>query len=155
MHPKSRYPKVVEYEAESMWDGKTGGLAKFSGERDVVFDTPQLFSGREQGASPGELFVSSLLGCFNNTFLNFQRSFELELVSMHLQGKATVHFENGAYKIIGIEISGEVVVADGELEIGERCVALTKEYYHIARSIRDSIPFTYNIPVREVFVDDK
>ena len=133
MHPKSRYPKVVEYEAESMWDGKTGGLAKFSGERDVVFDTPQLFSGREQGA----------------------RSFELELVSMHLQGKATVHFENGAYKIIGIEISGEVVVADGELEIGERCVALTKEYYHIARSIRDSIPFTYNIPVREVFVDDK
>jgi organic hydroperoxide reductase OsmC/OhrA len=112
MRLKFKYPKLITFEAESVWDGKTGGRATISEGRKINFDTPETFGGMGQGMCPDELFVSAILGCLNNTFLDFQRRFQIQLVSMNLKGKATVEFDGIGYVITGITVYGEIVRAN-------------------------------------------
>jgi organic hydroperoxide reductase OsmC/OhrA len=149
MRLKSKYPEHIVYHAQSEWDGKTGGTTTITDDRQIVYDTPKTYGGRGEGICPDEIFVSAVLGCLNNTFLDFQRRFEMELVSLDLRGKATAQFDGEGYTITGISISGEVVVAEGEKETGERCVELMKQYCHLTRSIRACIPIEYDFLVRE------
>jgi organic hydroperoxide reductase OsmC/OhrA len=139
----------MEYHAQSVWDGKTGGTITASDERNIVYDTPKTYSGRGEGICPDEIFIAAVLGCLNNTFLDFQRRFELELVSFKLDGKATASFDGEGYKIDGVEVTGEVVVGEDELETGQRCVELMRQYCHLTRTIKDCIPFKYDVSVRE------
>ena len=148
MHLTLKYPKHDTFEAESVWDGKTGGTAATGQGRKIVFDTPETYGGMGQGLCPDELFVSAILGCLNNTFLDFQRRFEIRVVSMKLQGKAAVKFDGKGYIITGVMISGQVVVEEDELETGKRCVELMKEYCHLTRTIKDFIPLQFDISVR-------
>jgi organic hydroperoxide reductase OsmC/OhrA len=150
MRVKSKYPQRIEYHAESVWDGKTGGTITSSDEREIIYDTPKTYGGHGEGICPDELFVSAVLGCLNNTFLDFQRRFEMELVSLNLQGKATAIFDGEGYTIIGCSVTGEVVVGEDELETGQRCVELMQKFCHLTRTIKDCLPFEYNISVREV-----
>ena len=149
MRIKSRYPEVVEYSAETVWDGETGGIVLVGGGKEVSFDTPQSYGGRGQGICPDELFVSAVLGCLNNTFLDFQRRYELVLVSLRLQGRATSRFDGQGYRITGIRVSGQVTVGQGDLDAGRRCVDLMKEYCHLSRSLKECIPVEYDIKVTE------
>jgi organic hydroperoxide reductase OsmC/OhrA len=149
MRVKSKYPESMEYNAESVWDGATGGTITASDKRQIVYDTPKTDSGRGEGICPDEVFVSAVLGCLNNTFLDFQRRFEMELVSLKLNGKATAIFDGEGYKITTFSVSGEVVVGEDELETGQRCVDLMQQYCHLTRTIKDCIPFEYDISVRE------
>ena len=149
MRIKSKYPQTMEYHAKSEWDGKTGGLITASDERQIVYDTPKTYSGRGEGICPDEIFVSAVLGCLNNTFLDFQRRFEMELVSLNLSGKAKAIFDGEGYKIVEFKVTGEVVVGEDELETGQRCVELMQKYCHLTRTIKDSLPFEYDISVRE------
>ncbi len=149
MRVKSKYPERIEYNAESVWDGKTGGTITTSDDHQIVYDTPKTYAGRGEGICPDEIFVSSVLGCLNNTFLDFQRRFEMELVSFNLSGKATAIFDGEGYKIISFHVKGEVVVGEDELETGQRCVELMQQYCHLTRTIKDCLPFEYNIVVRE------
>ena len=93
MRIKSKYPESMEYHGKSEWDGKTGGLITTGDERQIVYDTPKTYGGRGEGVCPDEIFVSAVLGCLNNTFLDFQRRFEMELVSLNLSGKAKAIFD--------------------------------------------------------------
>ena len=149
MRLKTRYPEVIVYKAKSDWDGKTGGTATVSEGRTMVFDTPETYGGDGNGICPDEMFVSAVLGCLNNTFLDFQRRFELELVSMHLEGTATAKFDDEGYQITQVEVSGEIVVGADELETGKRCAVLMTKFCHLTRSIKDCIPITYAVNVRE------
>ena len=149
MDLKFRHPKMLTFDAESVWDGKTGGTATISHGRKINFDTPETFGGMGQGMCPDELFVSAILGCLNNTFLDFQRRFDIELVLMHLQGKASVKFDGTGYVITAITISGKIVVEEGELRTGKRCLELMKEHCHLTRTIKDCIPFHFDISVSE------
>ncbi|MHA1903468.1 MAG: OsmC family protein [Candidatus Thorarchaeota archaeon] len=145
---KSRYPEVLGYRAQSVWDGKTGGNA-ITAERKIFFDTPRVFGGNGKGICPDEMFVGAVLGCLNNTYLDFQRKYELELVSLRLQGMATAEFDKDGYTITGFLVTGDIVVGKDELEIGQRCLELMKTYCHLTRTIKDSIPFEYDINVSE------
>ncbi|OLS23576.1 MAG: hypothetical protein ThorAB25_24390, partial [Candidatus Thorarchaeota archaeon AB_25] len=49
MRVKSRYPEHIEYLAQSVWDGKTGGTITTSDERQIVYDTPKTYAGRGEG----------------------------------------------------------------------------------------------------------
>lgn len=149
MPVKSKYPEQLEYHAQNIWDGKTGGITTISGDRQIVYDTPTTYGGRGMGMCPDEIFVSAVLGCLNNTFLDFQRRFEMELVSLDLKGKSTAQFDGEGYTIIGISVSGEVVVGKGEQQVGERCVELMKEYCHLTRTIKTCIPIEYDFSVIE------
>lgn len=149
MRAKSKYPEHTEYHATSVWDGKTGGKITASDGRQIEYDTPKSYAGRGEGFCPDEIFVSSILGCLNNTFLDFQRRFEMNLKSLKLQGRATAIFDGEGYKITGFNVSGEVIVGEDELETGKRCVELMKKFCHITRTIKDCIPFEYAISVSE------
>ena len=150
MKIKSRYPEVIEYRATSEWDGKTGGTATLGADRSIFYDTPITYGGNGNGVCPDELFVAAMLGCLNNTFLDFQRRFEMELISMRLEGKAVAKFDSEGYSITGLEVRGEIVVGEDELETAERCVHLMKKYCHLSRTIKDCLPFTFDIRVREI-----
>ncbi|MFW9808279.1 MAG: OsmC family protein [Candidatus Thorarchaeota archaeon] len=149
MHLKPKYPEYVEYHAQSKWDGQTGGISIVSDDRQIAYDTPTTYGGQGKGICPDELFVSAVLGCLNNTFLDFQRRFELELISLDLKGKATAKFDGQGYKIESLSVSCEVVVGKDELETGQRCVELMREYCHLTRSIKACIPIIYETTVRE------
>ncbi len=149
MRLKSKYPEYLEYHAQSNWDGKTGGTITAAADRQIVYDTPKTYGGRGDGICPDEIFVSAVLGCLNNTFLDFQRRFELKLVSLKLEGKATAKFDGEGYRITGVSVSGEIIVGEDELEAGERCVELMKKYCHLTRTIQDCIPIEYNLSVQE------
>ncbi|TFF83959.1 OsmC family peroxiredoxin [Candidatus Thorarchaeota archaeon] len=149
MRVKSRYPERLEYKASSKWDGKTGGLASTGEDRAVKYDTPKSFGGNSDGVCPDELFVASVLGCLNNTFLDFQRRFEMELKSFELHGTATAVFDGTGYKVTGLKITGSVLVGEDELETGERCVELMQEYCHITRTIKDCLPTECDVRVSE------
>jgi organic hydroperoxide reductase OsmC/OhrA len=139
----------MEYHAESVWDGKTGGTIIASEDRQIIYDTPKTYAGRGEGICPDELFVSAVLGCLNNTFLDFQRRFEMDLVSFKLHGKAIAIFDGEGYRITGFNVTGEVVVGEDELETGQRCVDLMKQFCHLTRTIKECIPFEYDISVHE------
>ena len=149
MKMRLRYPETLEYTARSSWDGLTGCTAYVTANRKVVIDTPPTYGGRGDGICPDELFVSSVLGCLNNTFLDFQRRFEMELVSLDLTGKAKAKFDGSGYKVVGISVWGEIIVGKDELETGERCLHLMKEFCHLTRTISGCIPIDYDISVRE------
>lgn len=149
MRAKSRYPESTEYSVSAVWDGATGGTASTGDGRKITFDTPVSYGGRGEGICPDEMFISTILGCLTNTFLDFQRRFEMALVSMHLDGRASTKFDGSSYRIDGVRVSGGVVVGEGELETGQRCLQLMKEYCHLARSLKDCIPIEYDIMVSE------
>ena len=138
----------MEYIATSRWDGKTGGIATLR-ESELVFDTPKTYGGRGQGLCPYRLFIAGVLGCLNNTFLDVKRRSDLNLISFDLRGKVTVKFDGEGYSLTGFQISGDVVVADGEIEFGERCVETAGKFCPLTRSMKDCIPFEYNIAVKE------
>lgn len=149
MRLKSKYPDKMEYRSSSEWDGQTGGTATVNGGYNIEYGTPTVFGGHGKGACPDQLFVSSILGCLNNTFLDFQRKFEMVLKKFTLNGVATAIFDGEGYKIIGMKVSGEVIVGEDELETCERCVELMKEYCHLSRTIETCLPLEYDISIRE------
>ncbi|MGV9103188.1 MAG: OsmC family protein [Candidatus Thorarchaeota archaeon] len=148
MNLKSKYPEKMEYIASTEWDGKTGGTAKLRDNK-LVFDTPKVYGGRGQGLCPYRLFIAGVLGCINNTFLDIQRMSNLNLISFNLHGRLLVQFDGSGYSISTFEITGEVVVAEDDLYLGERCIEQAKKYCPLTRSTKDCIPIEYNISVRE------
>ena len=90
-----------------------------------------------------------ILGCLQNTFLDFQRRFDLELVSFELDGTATSVFDKEGYSLTGLKVTGSVVVSKDEFDIGERCIALMKKFCHITRTIKDCLPVEYDISLAE------
>jgi organic hydroperoxide reductase OsmC/OhrA len=149
MRVKPKYAEKAEYHSSSEWDGRTGGTATDSSGRKFIYDTPETFGGRGAGACPDELFISAVLGCLNNTFLDFQRRFEMELKSLVLRGTATAVFDGDGYLVTGLRISGEVIVGEDELETGKRCIELMKEYCHLTRTIKNCLPMEFDISIRE------
>jgi organic hydroperoxide reductase OsmC/OhrA len=149
LRARLRYPESNEYKASTKWDGATGAIASTSKGQEIVLDTPVTYGGRGQGVCPDEVFLLSVLACLNNTFLDFQRRFEMTLVSMQFDGRARVSFDGTGYKVAGITVSGAIVVGNGELETGQHCVELMKEYCHLGRSLKDCVPVEYDINVSE------
>ena len=144
MQLKSKYPETMEYIAHTEWDGKTGGTAKLR-DSELIFDTPEVYGGRGQGLCPYRLFIAGILGCINNTFLDIQRISKLDLISFKLNGKLIVNFDGEGYSISKFLITGEVVVAEADLDLGERCIEKAKKYCPLTRSTKNCIPIIYDI----------
>jgi uncharacterized OsmC-like protein len=154
MKVKPKYPETILYISQAVWDGKTGGTATVTDDRQIIFDTPKTYGGRGEGVCPDEMFVSAVLGCLINTFLDFKRKTMLELIDMTLQGEATAKFDSEGYKIVGIKVEGKVLVDVDDVEYGERAVEMMKKYCHLTRSIKDCIPIEYNITVEGHEMED-
>lgn len=145
---KTKYPERMEYIAHTEWDGKTGGTAMLR-DAELIFDTPEVYGGRGQGLCPYRLFIAGVLGCINNTFLDIQRMSNLTLISFKLSGKLDVTFDGEGYSISKFLITGEIVVAEDDLYLGERCMEQAKKYCPLTRSTKDCIPLEYDISITE------
>ncbi|MCK5151566.1 MAG: OsmC family protein [Candidatus Thorarchaeota archaeon] len=154
MKIKPRYPETIVYESEAVWDGETGGTATVTDNRTIVFDTPKTYGGRGEGVCPDEMFVSAIVGCLINTFLDFKRKTMLELIALKLNGAATVKLDSEGYNIIGIKIEGEIVVDSDDLDYVDRAIEMMKKYCHLTRSISDCIPIEYDIVVKGEETED-
>ena len=150
MKVKARYPETIVYTSQAIWDGQTGGTATVNDDRQIVFDTPKTYGGRGEGVCPDEMFVSAVLGCLINTFLDFKRKTDLELIDISLKGEAIAKFDKEGYRIVGIKVEGKVVVDSDDMEFGERAIEMMKKYCHLTRSIKDCIPIEYDIKVEGV-----
>ena len=73
----------------------------------------------------------------------------MELIELNLSGIGVADFDGEGYRITSLGVTGDVIVGEGELATGKRCVELMKEYCHISRSLQNCIPITYDISVRE------
>ncbi|MHA1881806.1 MAG: OsmC family protein [Candidatus Thorarchaeota archaeon] len=148
MKIKPKYPELMEYIADTEWDGMTGGTATLR-EAELIFDTPTTYGGRGQGLCPYRLFIAGVLGCINNTFLDIKRMSNLDIVSFKLHGHLSVKFDGEGYSISKFQVTGEVVVADeDDLFLGERCMEQAKKYCPLTRSIKSSVPIEYNIVIK-------
>ncbi len=147
MKVRPRYPETNLYKATAEWDGKTGGVASTKNGHVIVFDTPKTYGGNGNGICPDEMFVSAVLGCLMNTFLDFQRKTDLEVVSFTLDGIATSKFDSEGYRIVGFKVQGTVVVDPDDIEFGEHAVEMMKKYCHLTRSFKGCIPIEYDIKV--------
>ena len=147
MKVRAKYPETIHYVAKTEWDGKTGGTATASEGRIIVYDTPKTYGGNGNGICPDEMFVSAVLGCLMNTFLDFQRKTALEVISITLDGEAVAKFDSEGYQIVGISVKGEVVVEEDDIQFAERAVVMMKKYCHLTRSIKDCIPITYDVKI--------
>lgn len=139
---------MMEYFASTDWDGMTGATAKLR-DNELIFDTPEIYGGRGQGLCPYRIFIAAILGCLNNTFLDVKRRSNISLLSFSLQGHLKVEFDGEGYSISSFEVSGEVVVGEGELELGERAVQLAQKYCPLTRTTKNCMPIDYSITVRE------
>jgi organic hydroperoxide reductase OsmC/OhrA len=148
MSVRPKYPEKIVYTSQAEWDGKTGGIATVSDGRTIVFDTPKMYGGNGEGVCPDEMFVSSVIGCLTNTFLDFKRKTLLEVDAFHLKGQATAEFDKEGYHITGIRIEGEVVVDPDDFQFAERAIEMMKKYCHLTRSIKRCIPMEYDISIR-------
>ncbi|MHA1772291.1 MAG: OsmC family protein [Candidatus Thorarchaeota archaeon] len=150
MRLKTKYPEFQQYRSQTDWDGATGAIATTGDGHTLKLDTPTIYGGHGNGLCPDETFTTAVLGCLNDTFLDFQRRFEMELISLHLEGTTDVKFDGQGYMITGIKVKGEIVVGQDELDVGKRCAELMTEYCHLYRTIKDCIPFEFDISVREI-----
>ncbi|MCF2135928.1 MAG: OsmC family protein [Candidatus Thorarchaeota archaeon] len=153
MRLKTKYPEFQQYRSQTDWDGATGALATTGDGHKLKLDTPKTYGGNGDGLCPDETFTTAVLGCLNDTFLDFQRRFEMELISLHLEGTTDVKFDGQGYMIAGIKVKGEIVVGQDELDVGKRCAELMTEYCHLYRTMKDCIPFEFDISVREIDSD--
>ena len=154
MKTKPKYPETIVYVSQAVWDGKTGGTTTVSDDRQIIFDTPKTYGGKGEGVCPDEMFVSAVLGCLINTFLDFKRKTMLELINLSLKGEAIAKFDSEGYHIVGIKVEGTIVVDVDDIEYGERAVEMMKKYCHLTRSIKECIPIEYDIQVTGEEIED-
>ncbi|MHA1907128.1 MAG: OsmC family protein [Candidatus Thorarchaeota archaeon] len=154
MKTKPKYPETIVYISKAVWDGQTGGTATVTDDREIIFDTPKTYGGGGEAVCPDEMFVSAVLGCLINTFLDFKRKTMLELIDISLNGEATAKFDSEGYQIVGIKVQGKVVVDIDDIEYGERAVEMMKKYCHLTRSIKECIPIEYDILVTGKEMED-
>ena len=131
---RPKYPKNLEFQVNTEWNGKLGGKVKTEQGYHVEFEIPELFGGHGKAVCPDELFAASVAGCLMHTFLHTRERLGLEMKAFSLQTRVNVNFECQRYQITKITVGGILTVEEGEEELGEECLYFAKKYCHISRS---------------------
>ena len=137
----------MEFQVDTKWDGKLGGLIETEWGYSLEFDIPTTFGGPGKAFCPDELFVASVAGCLMNTFLHFRERLELEMEAFSLLARVEVEFERGRYQITKLQVEGTLIVRTGNEERGEECLRLAKDYCHISRALASCVPIEYQIRI--------
>lgn len=144
---KAKFPKHLEFQINTQWDGQLGGIVEVEHGYHLKFDIPLTFGGPGKAFCPDELFLASIAGCLMNTFLHFQGQIEFEMVAFSVHVRAVMNFERGKYWITKINVEGTLTIEEGDEELGEECLRLAKDYCHISRSLAPCIPIEYHIGI--------
>ena len=141
------YQKEMNYEAEAVWDGLTGGNVAV-GEYNVSFDTPPEYGGRGSAPCPDQLLLSAIGGCILNTFLSFKNRLGAETRSVKVQTACRLELRNpDGYRLTRVTVTIRVTPEEGDEDRNRRCAELARDYCHITRSIEPAVPVDVEIVV--------
>ena len=139
------YPGKVNYEAEAVWDGLTGGNVAV-GEYTVSFDTPPEYGGRGSAPCPDQLLLSAIGGCLLNTFLSFRSRLGAETRSVKVQTECRVELRNpDGSRLTRVSATISVTPEEGDEDRNRRCAELARDYCHITKSIEPAVPVDVEI----------
>jgi len=142
--------KHINYAARSTWNHKTGGTTTVEGFT-VNYDTPKEYEGEETAPCPDQLFLSSLTGCLNNTFLYYKKAIGAETLDLKIDAEADVELFNPiGYRVTKIRIDVNVSSSPDFVEINRRCAERAREFCHLTRSIESAIPIEFVITVNSL-----
>ncbi|MFX1486916.1 MAG: OsmC family protein [Promethearchaeota archaeon] len=147
MEDKSK--SASKYEVELIWDKQTGGVAQIEGQPQLKFDIPQKYGGLGRYYCADEVFLASLGWCILATFIDFRRKFRLLSKDVKVSLNSSIESRNDGYHITRIRGSLDAIVKRGQKANAERCAALAKEYCHLTRAIRKTIPIEISINILE------
>ncbi len=139
-------PSKLEYIAETKWDGKTGGHARFGDSVQGLkyalrVDKPTEFGGKGDFPSPCSVFFTGFTSCLLTTFLYMKERMRLDITGLQITLKATVKSAMvGGYHLDGIEAIIHVETNEKNKAKAERCVALTKSYSFASRALQAGVP---------------
>jgi len=144
---RPKYPKHLEFNVDVKWNGTHGGIVKTKEGHCVEFAIPDTFGGQGNAFCPDELFAASVAGCLMNTFLHTRERLGLDMEAFSLQVQVDVEFEHGRYQITKVIVEGTLVIDENDMELGEECLRIAKDYCHISRSLVSCIPIEYLISI--------
>ena len=112
----------------------------------VEYDTPREYEGEEIAPCPDQLFLTSIAGCLNNTFLYYKKALGAETLDLNISAEAELElFDPIGYRITQISIDMRISSLQDYVEINRRCAERAKEYCHLTRSIESAIPIKFNL----------
>lgn len=138
-----------KYKVELIWDKQTGGLAGIEGQPKLKFDIPKKYGGLGRYYCADEIFLASLGWCILATFIDFKRKLRLPLKDVRVSLSSSIELRNDGYHIARIQGSLDAIVKKGQQANAERCAELAKEYCHLTRAIRKTIPIEISTNVLE------
>jgi organic hydroperoxide reductase OsmC/OhrA len=141
------YPGKMNYKAEAVWDGLTGGNVAV-GEYTVNFDTPVEYGGQGSAPCPDQLLLSAIGGCLLNTFLSFRSRLGAETRFVKVQTACRVELRNpDGYRLTHISVTIRVTPEEGDEDRNRKCAELARDYCHITKSIEPAVPVDVEIVV--------
>lgn len=146
MRLKAKVPKELRYEVNISWDGATGGMAKaVSSGKSVPFDTPREFGGLGRAPCPDELFLTSLGGCFLNTFLYISKGLKEYIKDIRVNIKCELVMRSGKYVIANVGLNVRVVAKKELTEHLERLARTAFDYCHLVSALSAEVGVSFDL----------
>lgn len=137
---KQKSKSASNYEVELVWDRQTGGIVEVEGQPRLKLDIPKEYGGLGRYYCSDEVFLASLAGCLLATFIDFKRKFRLHLRDARISLSSSLELRRDGYHVTRIWGSLDLVLGKGRQADAKRCAELAKEYCHLTRAIRETIP---------------
>jgi uncharacterized OsmC-like protein len=147
----NKQPRKIEFHADCLWDGKSGGEVKLSGGHTLSIDTPIEYGGESKHPCPDELLFSAIGGCLITTFLYMHRKMDFNLEGLQVLVTGNVEsIGTEGFRITRVEANISVKTDREGREKARDCIEMTKKFCHITRSIEKAIPteISWKIAVR-------
>lgn len=146
MRLKAKVPEELRYEVNISWDGATGGIAEAaSSGKSVSFDTPREFGGLGRAPCPDELFLTSLGGCFLNTFLYISRGLAKYIKDIRVNVKCELVMRSGKYVITSVGLNARVVAKRELMEHLERLARTAFDYCHLTSALSAEVSVSFDL----------
>lgn len=137
----------INFKATSTWNHRSGGSAEVEGFT-INYDTPREYEGEETAPCPDQLFLSSIAGCLNNTFLYYKKALGAETLGLRISVSAEVEmFDLLGYRVTQISVDMNVSSPPDLIDVNRRCAERAKEFCHLTRSIEPAIPIKFNLTI--------
>ncbi|HOP09576.1 MAG TPA: OsmC family protein [Candidatus Methanofastidiosa archaeon] len=139
-------------EVYTVWKEKKRGVITFMDDMkgEVEFSVPPEFMGHHHMITPEDLFLSSILTCFDSYFFNMAKRSRLKFRSFRSCARGTLIPNGPDFIFSGITITANIDVKDEkDRRKAHRAVELSEKGCYIANSIKPKVVVKSNIKIEE------